>query len=88
MKQLRLTLTNPHGLHARPAAQFVQKAAAFRCDVKIAAGNRSANAKSILQVLSLGLTRGTDIVVEADGSDEEECLAELAALLADNPDGG
>jgi phosphotransferase system HPr (HPr) family protein len=82
MKQLRLKLTDPHGLHARPAAQFVQKAASFRCEVKLAAGGRSVNAKSILHVLSLGLAQGSEIVIEADGADEEECIAELRTLLA------
>ncbi len=84
MTKTTLRITNPTGLHARPAAQFVQKAAEFASRVRIAANNKVADAKSILSVMSLGLAYGTEIVVSADGQDEEECIEELTALVQSN----
>lgn len=84
MTETTLKITNPAGLHARPAAQFVQKAAEFTSKVKIAANNRAADAKSILSVMSLGLASGTEIVISAEGQDEAECVAELTALFQSN----
>lgn len=84
MTETTLRITNPTGLHARPAAQFVQKAAEFTSRVRIAANNKVADAKSILSVMSLGLAYGSEIVVSADGQDEEECIEELTALVQSN----
>jgi phosphocarrier protein len=79
-----LKITNPTGLHARPAAQLVQKAASFCSKVMITANNKAADAKSILSVMSMGLNCGTEITVTADGADEKECLAALVALIEGN----
>jgi phosphocarrier protein len=82
MQQSRIILTNGSGLHARPAAQFVQKATGFKCSVTIAAGGKVANAKSILQILSLGAKKGTEILITAEGADEAECVLSLSELLS------
>lgn len=79
-----LKVTNPTGLHARPAAQFVQKAASFISEVKISGNNTVADAKSILSMMSMGLAFGTEIVITADGEDEKECIAALQALVESN----
>ena len=81
MQQVRLSVTSTTGLHARPAAQLVQTASQFQSTVTIEAAGKSVNAKSILQVLSLGAANGTEITVSADGPDEAECLSALASLL-------
>jgi phosphocarrier protein len=82
--KVTLKITNPTGLHARPAAQFVQKAAAFKSRVTIIADNRMADAKSILSVMSLKLVCGTVIALTTDGEDEKECIETLAALIENN----
>lgn len=84
MTKIELTLTNAAGLHARPAAQFVQKASAFTSKVTLQAGGKTADAKSILAIMGLGLGQGTKIELTADGSDEAECLAGLQALVEGN----
>ena len=84
MKQLECILNNHSGLHARPAAQFVQKAAAFGSKVTITANNKTVDAKSILGVMGMGLAKGAQFVVTADGSDEAECLAALQELVESN----
>nr|WP_092073997.1 HPr family phosphocarrier protein [Dendrosporobacter quercicolus]NSL47815.1 HPr family phosphocarrier protein [Dendrosporobacter quercicolus DSM 1736]SDM75023.1 phosphocarrier protein [Dendrosporobacter quercicolus] len=84
MIELALTLTNKAGLHARPAAQFVQKAAGFQSKVTIAAGGKTADAKSILAVMSLALTGGRSFTLTVDGADEQGCADALRALVESN----
>jgi phosphotransferase system HPr (HPr) family protein len=77
-------IANPHGLHARPAAQIVERAMAFDADVRITAASREANALSITQVIALGATVGDEVTVRASGSDATAALdAVLGVLLAD-----
>jgi phosphocarrier protein HPr len=84
MPEITLTVHHEVGLHARPASQFVQTAKQFASDITVAHGEREANAKSILGVLTLGANRGAVITVRADGEDADQALAALDALVADN----
>jgi len=84
MIEMILKVMNPTGLHARPAAQFVQKAASFSSKVKISGNNKVADAKSILSVMSMGLVYGTAITIAAEGEDEKECIEALTALVKSN----
>lgn len=84
MTKIELVLTNAAGLHARPAAQFVQTAAGFASKVTIRAGEKAADAKSILAVMGLGLGRGTSFELTADGADEVECITALQKLVISN----
>jgi phosphocarrier protein HPr len=76
-----ITVGNPTGLHARPAALFVSEAARFSSKVRVRAGAREVDAKSILSVLSLGVRQGTEITIRAEGPDEEQALASLVGLI-------
>jgi phosphocarrier protein HPr len=69
-------------LHARPAGRFVQLAASFPCTVAVAANGKRANAKSILEVLALGATGGTELELSASGDRAAEAAEELAVLVA------
>jgi phosphocarrier protein HPr len=71
-----------NGLYARPATFFVQKANEHTCSIWVEKEERRANAKSLLGVLSMGVTQGTKIQLIADGPGEGEAVEELAALLA------
>jgi phosphotransferase system HPr (HPr) family protein len=75
----RLVVTLPGGvdLHARPAADFVRTAMGFAANIQVAAGEREADAKSLLSVLALGAKAGTEIRLTADGQDAEEALDAL-----------
>jgi phosphocarrier protein HPr len=84
MPEITLTVHNKVGLHARPAALFVQTAKQFNCDVKVTHGEREANAKSILSVLALGVEQGAVITIHAEGQDADQALAELEALVESN----
>ena len=72
---------NSTGIHARPASVFVQKAASFRSKIQIRAKGRACDAKSILMLMSMGLTCGTEVTIVADGSDEAQAVCELKALI-------
>ena len=74
-------ITNPTGLHARPAAQFVQQAAKFKSKVVIEGNGKSADAKSILGVMSLGVTKNTDLKISATGEAEAACVQALVELV-------
>lgn len=76
-----ITVTNEVGLHAKPATYFIQKANEFRSSIWIEADDRKINAKSLLGVLSMGITTGTEIALVAEGPDEEAAVKELSAML-------
>ena len=80
----QVTLENQVGLHARPATFFIQKANEFRSNVWIEVDERKVNAKSLLGVLSLGITKGGMVDIIVDGEDENEALAALVALVESN----
>jgi len=80
-----LTVEHEHGLHLRPAADFVRLAARYRAEVRVGnltrGGNRRANARSLLEVTALGVDRGHRILLEAEGEDAEEAVAALRRLV-------
>lgn len=79
-----VVVQNQVGLHARPATFFIQKANEFKSSVWIQKDERKVNAKSLLGVLSLGITKGTSIKIEADGNDEEAAVVTLVDLIDSN----
>lgn len=79
-----VVVRNQVGLHARPATFFIQKANEYKSSVWIEKDEKRVNAKSLLGVLSLGVTKGTNITVLADGTDEEEAVADLVNLISSN----
>lgn len=81
MESRKLVLNNEVGLHARPAALFVQTANKFLSDIYIELNGRKVNGKSIMGVMSLGVFQGEEITIIARGEDEKEAVEELAELL-------
>ena len=79
-----VTINNEVGLHARPATFFIHKANEFKSGIWVEKDERRVNAKSLLGVLSLGITKGTTITLLADGSDEKEAVAALSELVSGN----
>ena len=76
-----LVIKNRLGLHARAAARFVSTAGRFRARVTAGRDGRVMDGKSILGILLLAASRGTTVEVTAEGPDEEEAMAALAALV-------
>lgn len=76
-----IKITNNMGLHARPAAVFIQHANKYKSNILISKENSTVNAKSIMGVMALSVGNGDDIVIKADGVDENEAIEDLVDLL-------
>jgi phosphocarrier protein len=83
VKTVRLKVVNRSGLHARPAAMFVQTARKFSSRIILRKAGKTADSKNILQVLALGVDMGDEVEVVAEGPDEEQAIEELAKLLTE-----
>lgn len=81
MFEKTLIVENETGLHARPAASLVQFVKNFPGSVEIVKDGKVANAKSIFNVMSLGITKGTEITVRVDGENAEENLNKLVEFI-------
>lgn len=79
--QKEVIIKNPQGLHARPAAMFVQIASKYNSHVTIQKGGEKVNGKSIMGILTLGAQQNIKIVLEVEGEDADEAMAELEAIL-------
>ena len=84
MKEFRYTITDSEGIHARPAGEFVKEAKKFASDVKIVKGEKSADAKKIFGLMSLGVKQGEEILVQIEGTDEDEAATGLEKFLKEN----
>jgi phosphocarrier protein HPr len=82
MAELTLTVIDPSGLHARPAARFVQAASRFTSRIVIRHDGREADAKSLIALLGMTIRPSSEIVLAADGPDADDALAALATELA------
>ena len=79
-----VTIKNNVGLHARPATFFIQKANSYASSIWIQKDDRRISAKSLLGVLSIGITGGMTITLIADGPDEAEALNGLEELVSNS----
>ena len=76
-------IVNPLGLHARAAARFVRVASQYAATVRVSKGARELDGKSIIGLLLLGASRGTEITIRAEGADAEAAVDALSQLVAD-----
>lgn len=81
MLSQKITVTNPSGLHLRPAGVLSQTAMKFKCDVFIESGDKKVVAKSVLNVMSAGIKTGTEITLICDGEDEAEAMKALVEAI-------
>lgn len=79
-----VVVQNQVGLHARPATFFIQKANEYKSSIWVESADRKVNAKSLLGVLSLGITKGLTITIIAEGPDEESAVNDLVSLISSN----
>lgn len=77
----KIKIRNKSGLHARPAAIFINTCKQFKSKIKIIKQDKSADAKNMLQILALGVDVGDEIIIEINGEDEEEALKTIVELL-------
>ncbi|HZK00912.1 MAG TPA: HPr family phosphocarrier protein [Tissierellaceae bacterium] len=84
MEKITLTLNNKDGLHARPAAVFVQEANKYDSEIEIEFQGLKVNGKSIIGIMSLGAFYGEDITIIARGKDEEDAVKALEELIVND----
>jgi phosphotransferase system HPr (HPr) family protein len=81
MPDKTVTIVNKLGLHARAAAKFVTLASSFASDIKVARNGQEVNGKSIMGVMMLAASKGTDITLIINGDDETEAIEKLSVLV-------
>lgn len=84
MKEFKYLITDPEGIHARPAGILVKQAAGYQSSVKIAKGEKSADAKRIFGVMGLGVKTGEEVTITVEGADEDTAAAELETFFKEN----
>ena len=82
MPQREVEIVNKLGLHARASAKLTQLAGGFQCEVWMSRNGRRVNAKSIMGVMMLAAAKGSKVMIETSGADEEQAMAALADLIA------
>jgi phosphocarrier protein len=77
----KLTVKNTQGLHARPAALFVQVANKFNSRISVKRGDEKVNGKSIMGILMLGAEKDSEIIIEAEGDDAQMAISDLEKVV-------
>jgi len=83
MQERNVTIVNKLGLHARAAAKLVTMASGYASDVDIARNEQSVNGKSIMGVMMLAASKGTELTIRTNGNDEQEAADNLVKLVAE-----
>jgi phosphocarrier protein HPr len=81
VQRVDFTVMDPIGLHARPAGELVKTAARHQARVRLELGGKAADARSIVQLLGLGVRQGSVVTVTAEGADEADALAAVLEVL-------
>lgn len=84
MKTITYVITDPLGIHARPAGLLVKAAAPFESKLTLSTAQKSADLKRIIAVMSLGAKQGDTLVISAEGADEEAALEAIGTFLKEN----
>ena len=81
MIEAKVTIINKLGLHARAASKFVTTASAFGCDIKAGKDGQMVDGKSIMSVMMLAASKGTELELHFDGSDERQAMDAVITLI-------
>jgi phosphocarrier protein len=84
MKEVQYTISDPLGIHARPAGNFVKELQGFTSDVTITRGADSCDGKKLLALMKMRVKQGETISIKAEGPDEEACAAKAEAFLKEH----
>lgn len=84
MKSFKYVITDPVGIHARPAGELVAEAKKYASDITIACNGKSAKAKKLIALMGLGVKQGQEIEVSVEGADEDAAAAGLESWLKAN----
>jgi len=81
--EIKCIIKDPVGIHARPAAIMTQEANKYEAEITITAHEKSANLKSIMSVMALGVKTGEEVVISADGKDADEALKSIEKIMSE-----
>lgn len=84
MKEFQYVITDPEGIHARPAGELVKAAKAFTCSIKLTKDGKSGDCKKIFGIMGLGVKKGNEVVLTFDGDDEEAACEAISKFMQDN----
>jgi phosphocarrier protein HPr len=84
MASFKATVTDPVGLHARPASVISKEASKFASDIKIKSGEKEGNLKSIMNVMALAVKQGAEVEIVAEGADAADAIASLEKVMKEN----
>lgn len=84
MKEFEFVVTDPQGIHARPAGLLVKEAKKFESNISVFKGARKGDLKKIFTIMALGVKQGETIKVQVEGADEEQAASAVAAFLKEN----
>ena len=77
----RVKIVNPSGMHAKASAHFISFVFKYKSDIKIISGTKEDNAKSILNLIMLSLNYGDEVILRAEGKDEQQAVDEISAFM-------
>ena len=84
MKEFTYTITDPVGIHARPAGILAKEAKTFNSTITIINGDKSAKATSLMKLMGMGIKQGDTVTVQIEGDDEDTCAAAIEKFLKEN----
>ena len=84
MREFRYVIKDEQGIHARPAGLFVKEAASCESRITISKDGKEVDAKRILGVMGLGVKKDQEIILKAEGSDEDQAIEKLSKFLQEN----
>ncbi len=84
MKTFAYVITDPVGIHARPAGILVKEAKQFKSTVTFIKGDKSAKATSLMKLMGMGIVQGDEVTVTVEGEDEEACAAAIEKFMKEN----
>ena len=84
MKEFKYVITDPEGIHARPAGELVKAAKAFTSSIMITKDGKSGDCKKIFGIMGLGIKKGNEVVVTFDGEDEEAAYEAVSKLMQES----
>lgn len=84
MKEFTYTITDPEGIHARPAGELVKAVKGFTCGITISKDEKTVDCKRILGLMGLGVKKDQEVVLKFDGEDEEAAYEAISKFMQDN----
>lgn len=84
MKEFQYVIQDPVGLHARPAGLLVKQAGGFQSKVTVECNGKSADARKLIMLMSLGIKQGMEVTCRVDGEDEEAAAEALQKFFQEN----